>query len=146
MPCINIISIYIYVYIKCPSAPSHPSHIALNFPFFEDFYEKSAFLLPYTQTAPLGPLCLSKMSAFSDWSYVSLMRKARSDMDIHSEGGTIWDFPPSALNLDPSLKSSLSRSSPALPHCLQLNLFCSTWSASSTCAARGHCLPWNEVL
>ena len=131
----------IYIYIKCPSAPSHPSHIALNFPFLGDFYEKSAFLLPYTQTAHLGPLCLSKMSPFSDWSYVSLMRKARSDMDIHSEGGTVWDFPPSALNLDPCLKSSLSRSSPALPDCLQPNLFCSTSSASSTCAARGHCLP-----
>lgn len=121
--------------------PFSPIPHCTEFSFFEDFYEKSPFLLPYTQTAHLGPLCLSKMSPFSDWSYISLMRKAWSDMDIRSERGTVWDFPPSALNLDPSLKNSLSSSSPALQHCLQLNLFCSTSSASSTCASRGHCLP-----
>ena len=125
---------------KCPSAPSHPSHIVLNFPLFEVSHEKFPFPLPYTQTAHLGPLCLSKMSPFSDWSYASLVRTAWDDTDIHSEGGTVWDVPPSSLNPG-ALKNSPSSSPPAPQHCLQLNFFCSTSPASSTRASRGHCLP-----
>lgn len=87
--------------------PFSPIPHCTEFSFFWDFMRSSHFSCRTPKLHIWASLCLSKMSPFSDWSYVSLMRKAWSDMDIHSERGTVWDFLPSAvLNLDPSLKNT----------------------------------------